>query len=457
MADADRTPVWIWLPGQTEPVLAAEIQPDGRQYRLTYDADYRQRDNAVALDPVHLRLGTARAAVSDELPGVIQDAKPSGYAADRLNAQWPQQYARDLTEMELLEVGPGDTIGAIEVCRDIERKRRWRAKPMDDLMREIEILEEDAPASRAIRRINGDQATSAGGERPKATFAHDGSLWLVKMQDRGDRAGMPALEFTAMSLAGQAGIRVPRIALQTAGRHQAFMIERFDRHGDVDHPARLLYASAHTLLKLRRDSVRGDARRSYLLLAEALRRWNPPAAGEALERQLHELWCRMAFNALVGNVDDHARNHGVLHNGEAWELSPAFDITPIWRPTEAQAGQPVEAMTLALATGVDGGCHANIERLLAAAEYFALSPEAAATYLVETATMVADQWEQTLARALAPVDGAWRTGDAAAVIASVRPAFGMSQFIADDPDLVLQRLATLMAQRPARRRKARWV
>lgn len=62
------------------------------------------------------------------------------------------------------------------------------------------------PSSRAIRRVNGNRGTSAGGERPKATFEHEGRLWLVKMKDRGDLAGLPAREYTAMTLARQVGI-----------------------------------------------------------------------------------------------------------------------------------------------------------------------------------------------------------------------------------------------------------
>ncbi len=41
-----------------------------------------------------------------------------------------------------------------------------------------------------------------------------------------------------------------------------------------------------------------------------------------------ELFRRAAFGALVGNTDDHLRNHAFLRRGRAWELSPAFDVNP---------------------------------------------------------------------------------------------------------------------------------
>lgn len=41
-----------------------------------------------------------------------------------------------------------------------------------------------------------------------------------------------------------------------------------------------------------------------------------------------ELWRRAVFGALVGNLDDHLRNHGFLRRGPAWVLAPAFDVNP---------------------------------------------------------------------------------------------------------------------------------
>jgi len=42
------------------------------------------------------------------------------------------------------------------------------------------------------------------------------------------------------------------------------------------------------------------------------------------------LFGRMVFNALVGNDDDHSRNHAAILNLEdkRWRLSPAFDVAP---------------------------------------------------------------------------------------------------------------------------------
>ena len=41
-----------------------------------------------------------------------------------------------------------------------------------------------------------------------------------------------------------------------------------------------------------------------------------------------EQWRRAVFGVLVGNVDNHLRNHGFLRNGGSWVLSPVFDVNP---------------------------------------------------------------------------------------------------------------------------------
>lgn len=46
------------------------------------------------------------------------------------------------------------------------------------------------------------------------------------------------------------------------------------------------------------------------------------------EKQLEQLFRRVAFNICVGNADDHFRNHGFLLTSKGWILSPAYDMNP---------------------------------------------------------------------------------------------------------------------------------
>jgi serine/threonine-protein kinase HipA len=416
-------PVWVWLPGQAEPVLAGEltVMPEGGRFR--YVEAYLGLEQSVSLDPVELRLTRRVRGIAlrgaDGLPGVVRDARPAGYGADRLNAQ----AGRELSALELLQRGVPDGVGAIEVCQDLEPKLSWRPQSLDSLEALLKELDQLEAPSRALRRLEGDLDTSAGGERPKATLVHEGKLWLAKMQARGDRPALPAREFVTMRLAEEAGIEPARVQLRTFGEHQVLLVERFDRAGDPVRPQRRFYASAHTVLQLQPFATRGDPARSYLNLADRLRVWM--RGREELQPQLELLWRRMVFNALVGNVDDHPLNHGLLHDGKGWALAPAFDITPAL----TQAAKE-EAPMLLMATGADGSAVASAARLLDASVYFGLRREDAEEWLNQTARLVAGRWEAMLREAAGPV-----VGDAArkdALVADARPAFSYAERLARD-------------------------
>ena len=78
--------------------------------------------------------------------------------------------------------------------------------------------------------------------------------------------------------------------------------------------------SALTLLEL---DERMAAHASYEALADIVR-----ARFTAPMETLRELFARMTFNILVGNTDDHARNHAAFWDGGYFTLTPAYDICP---------------------------------------------------------------------------------------------------------------------------------
>jgi serine/threonine-protein kinase HipA len=232
-----------------------------------------------------------------------------------------------------------------------------------------------------------------------------------------------------------------RFSTAVDSAHQVLMVQRFDRAGDPFKPTRKLYASAHTALRLRLDAVRGDPERSYLGLADRLRVWTNDGAKDQRERlggQLAELWSRMAFNALVGNTDDHALNTGLLFDrvGEgqdrmAWGLSPAFDITPnmVGLPQKIEEGP-----SLSLATGTDGRSGTSVARLAEAAARMGLDRGDAIQWLTDTAKQVASQWEPLLRAAAGPI-----IEDSARMhrlVEDVRPSFAYAEWLALAPSAV---------------------
>jgi serine/threonine-protein kinase HipA len=161
--------------------------------------------------------------------------------------------------------------------------------------------------------------TSLGGARPKANFRMPADeLWLAKFPAKDDRYDVGGWEFLVHQLAMRAGIWVPAARLEhLTDRYATFCVARFDRRGEH----RRMYASAMTMLE-RRDGEEGA---SYLELALFLQ--DKGAQGH-IDQDLEQLYRRVVFNVMVGNRDDHARNHGFIREQSGWRLSPAFDVNP---------------------------------------------------------------------------------------------------------------------------------
>jgi serine/threonine-protein kinase HipA len=64
---------------------------------------------------------------------------------------------------------------------------------------------------------------------------------------------------------------------------------------------------------------------SYLDLAQAIQMHGDPAG---IADDLAQLYRRVVFSILIGNRDDHLRNHGFLRTPHGWRLAPAFDLNP---------------------------------------------------------------------------------------------------------------------------------
>ncbi len=171
--------------------------------------------------------------------------------------------------------------------------------------------------------INGDSDdyselisnVSLGGARAKIMVRdNDGCFKLAKLPQPNDTDDIGGWEFVLIQLAKEAGIEVPVAKLHGDRKRHALLLKRFDRDGEQ----RIHYMSAMTLLD-RRDGESEDA--SYADLADAM-------SSYCDESGLHQLYRRMVFNLMCGNVDDHLRNHGFLLVGGVWRLAPAFDVTP---------------------------------------------------------------------------------------------------------------------------------
>ena len=136
---------------------------------------------------------------------------------------------------------------------------------------------------------------------------------LERSVDSADTFSVVKAEFIAMRLASIAGLSVAPVKLVRAMTKDVLLIRRFDREPAENGWTRRAMVSALTLLGL---DERFAAHASYEVLADIVRaRFTAPA------ETLRELFARMVFNILVGNTDDHARNHAAFWDGGSLTLS----------------------------------------------------------------------------------------------------------------------------------------
>jgi len=163
-----------------------------------------------------------------------------------------------------------------------------------------------------------------GRVRPKALVPFEGCEHIVKFGLPDDQFDVPVAEYATLWLAHLAGIVVPSFELVEIGSRSALVIERFDRTATG---TRIHYLSAYSLLNppiVQGDDSHYTAKYPYAGLAEVLESNDlcGPSVGP-------EIFRRMVFNIMVGNIDDHLRNHAVLMKEPGrLELSPAFDLCP---------------------------------------------------------------------------------------------------------------------------------
>ncbi len=162
--------------------------------------------------------------------------------------------------------------------------------------------------------------TSLGGARPKASVIdEDGNLTVAKFPSRKDDYNIGLWEHFCHTMGRKAGLNVAETSAIPGEDYHILLSKRFDR--DENHK-RIHFASALTLLGLS-DGDNASTGYGYPDIVDFIIQH-----GSNVEQNLEELYGRIAFYIIVGNSDDHFRNHGFLLSRKGWELSPAYDINP---------------------------------------------------------------------------------------------------------------------------------
>lgn len=388
--------VYIVLPGETAFVTAGrftlrETREGAEVGEFIYGRSYRERANAVELDPVELRLqpGKFETAMMGGFFGAIRDAMPDSWGRKVIE----RHVGGQMSQFDYLLRAPDDRAGALGFSRNTESpfpvNKFNRTVDLDRLQKAADALIKGDPdlagsAAEQAEDLLMLGGTSMGGARPKAVVEDDNALWIAKFARTDDSYNQPRTEHGLLQLARQCGLDVADSRLTTVAGRDVLLVRRFDRDRADDGYRRHRMVSAVTLLRTDDDpTTRRDW--SYLLLADEVRR-----VSASPQDDLRELYRRMAFNAAISNLDDHPRNHAVLARENEWRLSPAYDLTPF--PVISQE------RSLALDCGLHGRA-ANKANLVSGHGRFMIDREEAIEIFDGTIEIVRNEWEPALRRA----------------------------------------------------------
>jgi serine/threonine-protein kinase HipA len=386
--------VWVWLPGETEPVVAGRLSSAGDRLLFNYGRSYLARNNAISLYEPELPLqnGVLPLMPGLKMPNCIRDAAPDAWGRRVIINRKFGKGSVDTAELDeltyLLESG-SDRTGALDFQRSADRyeAREGSAASLEELQNATALVEKGIPLTPDLEGalLHG---SSIGGARPKAAITSSNKKFVAKFSSQNDLYNVVKAEFVAMRLAKKAGITTASVCLERTAGSDVLLIERFDRKKTGDGWSRRAMVSALTLLGLDETMARYA---SYEDLATIIRhRFVSPKTA------LKELYERMVFNILCGNTDDHARNHAAFWNGSELSLTPAFDICPQSR----SGGEATQAM---LIMGEQRG--SQISLCLKAAPLFLLSVEEATALVGNQIKTIKKFWTEVCdAAALTEVD-----------------------------------------------------
>jgi serine/threonine-protein kinase HipA len=375
--------VWIWLPGETEPVVAGRLAAEGKTYLFNYGKSYLQRDNAIAIYDAELPLRPGLLPLLSGLfiPGCLRDAAPDAWGRRViLNKKFGNKASgidpAALDELSYLIESGSDRIGALDFqLSPTQYEPRYASgAPIEELIEATERVEKGIPLTPELAQAL-QHGTSIGGARPKALIESDSRKFIAKFSTSTDLYSVVKAEYIAMRLAAMADMDVAPVTLERAASKDVLLVDRFDRKATANGWQRKSLVSALTMLTLDEMMARYA---SYETLAEIIRSKFINAPGT-----LRELFSRIVFNILVGNTDDHARNHAAFWDGQMLMLTPAYDICP-----QARHGQiATQAM---LVMGDDRS--SRITTCIAAAPQFLLTEDEAVNIIAKQIQCIEQNW-----------------------------------------------------------------
>lgn len=385
--------VWTWLAGATEPVVAGRITQQGGLVSFRYGRSYLEREDAVPLYLPELPLETGRIQPQGQrsVPGVIEDAGPDAWGQrvvmrHVLGRDTDQADPAQLGTLTYLLESGSDRIGALDFQEsgEVYVPRSEGTATLEELMEAAERVDQGVQLSPELDTalLHG---SSVGGARPKTLLRGEGRKLIAKFSSTTDTYPVVKGEFVAMELARRSGLNAASVSYRKILGRDVLLVERFDREPVGSDFVRRPVVSALTILGL--DPEREGRYATYYDLAEDIRhRFTDP------DKTLRELFSRITFNILVGNIDDHARNHAAFWDGHSRSLTltPAYDICP--QPRSGLTARQV----MAFAPGIRDS---RLELAVKAAEPYLLTERQAREIVDHQIASIATHWDEVADKA----------------------------------------------------------
>lgn len=276
----------------------------------------------------------------NDIFGCFSDALPDRWGRtllkrrEQIQASEEKRAVRNLSSFDyLMGIDDFSRMGGFRLKREMDGdfinvSPSLKIPPLTELRQlvlasqEVEKSEENdvLPEKKWIAQLI-QPGTSLGGARPKAGVLDDsGNLCIAKFPSRKDDYDTGLWEHFSHLLARKAGIYAAQTkVLGGLGKYHTLLSKRFDR---TDEGKRIHFASSMSLIGLR-DGDNAQGGYGYLNIVDFILQ-----SCCDVEKNLQELYRRVAFNICIGNSDDHFRNHGFLLTPRGWTLSPAYDMNP---------------------------------------------------------------------------------------------------------------------------------
>lgn len=318
---------YVFIDGlETTPIIAGVVQMKGSVGQFRYGKSYQARPDAFSLDPVHLPLNDDihTTKLNGGLFGALSDAGPDSWGEKvmrSLHSTVPQN------KLEVLLAGANQGVGSIMFSLSQSRCKRKRSKnsirDLSLLFRAKDAILSDHAIPKELKKVF-EYGASMGGARPKSAIEDNGKAYLVKFNRQDDLYNAVNVEHASLRMLNElSACRVAKTESLNTPNGDALLVERFDRQ---DGRPSCHYLSANSVFSLKKVSSSALSNTySYGALAEFIMTYGAEPA------DAHDLYHRMVFNVLMGNTDDHSRNHAMLYDfaNRHWRLSPAYDVLPI--------------------------------------------------------------------------------------------------------------------------------